>query len=276
MDFSDTHISEPEETEYYDTSEKILKLSDELAEEIVLENINQQLNGKLDDHTDKINYVSLFKDKYSSINPETEYYDMDYMHECLDRVTSLVSDGLNKRYCVGLGEGLDYTEPEVYLADVETLYEFLFIRQYENLVDYVESIIEKKKEQFVSKYENLIQSEEHANDLFVIQSRKKFKNEEDIVILHFMNEIINDICEETNSGYILFDAITHIDMFEECNYKMSELIVNYGNKLVIHDDQKAAELYVAPLLSNTEKDSLRSRIWSDYVEGCELLEEEIQ
>lgn len=276
MDFSDTHLTESTEDEFYDTSDKILKLSDELAEEIILENIDQQLNGSVDDHTDKINYVTLFKEKYNSIDSDMDCYDSDYMRECLDRVTDLVMGGLKKRYAVGLGEDLDYTTPETYLGDVETLYEFLFIRQYDNLIDYIDKTIDKKKNQFVSKYGNLIQSDEHANDLFVIQSRKKFKNESDIVILHFLNDIIDDICEETTSAYVLFDEITKFDAYEECNYKMAELILNYGSKLVIDDDATAGKLYIAPLLNLAERDSLRSRIWSDYVENCELLEEEIQ
>jgi len=56
--------------EYYDVSEKILKLSDELAEDIVLTNIRDQLESKLNLFTDKMNYITLFREKYSYITPE--------------------------------------------------------------------------------------------------------------------------------------------------------------------------------------------------------------
>ena len=57
MDFLDTHMIEPDDEEYYDTADRILRLSDELSEDIVLENISEQLNSKLTDQIDKINYV---------------------------------------------------------------------------------------------------------------------------------------------------------------------------------------------------------------------------
>lgn len=275
MDFSDTHMTEPEDEEYYDTSEKILRLSDELSEEIILDNINQQLNGQVDDHTDKINYVRLFREKFEKIDSDSDYYDKDYMAASVDRLGELVSAGLAKRYYI-LPVRSDYTTPEEYLRTLEVLYEFLYIRQYTNLVDFIERKIDANKELFASKYEAKIQDEEHANDLFVIQSRKKFKNESDIAILHFLNEIIDDICSDTTSAYVLFDEICGIDKFEVYNYEMSEMILNYGAKMTILDDAKAAGLYIAPLLSNTERDSLRSRIWSDYLENCDILEDEIQ
>ena len=51
---------------------KILALSDRLAEEIILENVREQLNTELDTLNTRINYVSLFREKYAEITPNDE------------------------------------------------------------------------------------------------------------------------------------------------------------------------------------------------------------
>lgn len=122
--------------EYYDISEKILELSDELSEEIVLTNIKDQLDGKLDIFTTKKNYVSLFRKKYTEITSDITFYDKDYIKGALTRVTLLVGDLLKERYGVKLGNDLDFYFPDDYLKDMETLYEFFFIRHFDNIKDY--------------------------------------------------------------------------------------------------------------------------------------------
>lgn len=272
MEFQDTRMIEPEEEQYFSTSDRILALSDYLAEEIVLENIGEQLeksNGRL---ADPINYVSLFREKYENISPDENFYDKDYLFESLDKVTSLVKIGLKEKYGVELGEDLDYANPAEYLKDMETLYEFLYIRQYQNLIDYINAKLRKNKDKFLEHYSVKIQEEEHAKDLFVIQGRKKFKNEDDIIILHFINEIIEDIRRGTTSAYVLFDTIVNLDLFEEYNNRMHELIVNYGNKLVLNNDAETAEKYMSLLDDDVIKEEIKSEIWADYLEECELNE----
>lgn len=273
MAFLDTHMIEPEEEEFFSTSDKILKLSDELSEEICMENITEQLESKLSEQTDKINYVSLFREKYSQITPDDDCYDKDYMQQSLGKLTTLVGDGLEKKYGIIMANDLDYNDCNKYLEDIETLYEFLLIRQYTNIVDYVNSRIEKTRANILQKYTPMIQEDAHAKDLFVLQSKKKFKNNDDTIILHFMNEIIDDICAETTSAFILFDTIVNLDLFEEYNNRMSEILSNYGNSIVIKDDAKSAELYLSPLNDIEERSSLRSKIWADYLEKCEVIDD---
>jgi len=122
--------------EYYDISEKILELSDELSEEIVLSNIGDQLDGKLEIFTDKMNYLSLFRKKYTEITTEAAFYDREYVRMALERVTTMVGGLLKARYGISLGNELDFYFPDNYLKDMETLYEFFFIRHFDNLKDY--------------------------------------------------------------------------------------------------------------------------------------------
>ena len=270
VEFLDTHMSEPDEEEFLDTSEKILTLSDKLAEEIILENIGEQLEEELDTLNTRINYVTLFREKYGSISEDDPYYDFDYMKDALVRVAAVIGTGLYKRFGIELGDDLDFTSPDTYLEDMETLYEFLFIRQYENLVSYFNHKLMKNRAEYIKTYRELMNKEEHSKDLFVVQSRKKFKNNDDVIILHFINEIITDIMDSTTSAYDLFNCIANLDIYEEYNHRMSELIINYGNKLVLNNDAESAKLYLKPMKNPIVFSEIRNAILMEYLEGCEL------
>ena len=261
---------QPVEEVYIDTSEKILALSDRLAEEIILENITDQLEEDLDTLNLRINYVSLFKEKYEDITPDDECYDEGYMKESLGRVALCLGEGLKKRYGVELGEDLDFATPAQYLTDMETLYQFLFIRHYENLVDYFKYMLLKNKNRFIESYSTLMEEEEHSKDLFVVQSKKKFKNKDDVLIMHFLNEIMHDIISETTSTYDLFKTIANLDIYEEYNNRMSELLIDYGAKIVLNNDSHSAKLYLKPLEKASTFSEIRNAVLISYLEQCEV------
>jgi len=119
-------------------------------------------------------------------------------------------------------------------------------------------------------YSPLMETEEHSKDLFVVQSKKKFKNKEDVLILHFLNEIIHDIKDSVTSGYSLFEQLVELDKFEEYNDRMSELLINYGNKLVLNYDEETAKLYMSPLDDSTSFAEIRNAVLIDYLEKCEI------
>ena len=268
--FNDTWTIEPNEEEFLDTADRILRLTDELAEDIVLESIEEQLTGGIDTLITRINYVTLFREKYDNITPDDNFYDEEYLKQSLKKVGKVLNKGIKEKYGVELGEDVDDSTPLQYLEDMETLYEFLFIRHYENLVNYFRNKLSKHKTDFIRSYEKIMSEEEHSKDLFVIQSKKKFKNFEDVIIMHFMSEIITDIKDMTTSGYDLFQEITDLDLYEEYNNKMSELLINYGNKIVINDDELTAALYLKPLENKALFAELRNSLLLSYLEECEL------
>lgn len=275
FEFSDTYLSEPNEEMFFDTSEKILKLNDVLAENIIIENIGEQLQtdlNVLDDN--RINYVTLFREKYGAIEPSDPYYDEEYLKMSLAKVATLLATGIKETYGIELGEDLEFTTPAQYLEDMETLYEFLFIRHYSNLVDYLKYKLRKNRVNFINSYKSRMNEEPHAKDLFVIQSKKKFKNYDDVLIIHFLNEILMDISTSTTSAYDLFRNIVDLDLYEEYNNKMSELLINYGNKIVINDDATSAKLYMKPLNNISCFSEIRNAILMSYLEECELEREE--
>jgi hypothetical protein len=260
-------------TEYFDISEKILKLSDELAEDIILTNIGDQLESKLDLFTDKINYLTLFRNKYSYITPENTFYDKNYIRTALLKVTELVSKLLNDRYGVKLGTDLDFYFPDEYLKDMETMYEFFFIRHFQNLVAYFSHQLEKRHSEFVERYEGLIQEESHAKDVFVLQAKKKFKYMDDITIIHFINEIIDDIKDHSPSAYVLFDTIVNTDTEEEYNARMAIMLENYGSQLVFSGDKESHNLYMEVLNDQEVRNELRNEILMKYLEDVEIEED---
>ena len=276
LEFQDTYMIEPDEEEFFDTSEKILRLSGALAEDIILENIGEQLDSKLNLLDEKINYVSLFREKYSEVEPSDSYYDDEYLKSSLARVATLIATGIREKYGVELGEDLEFVTPLQYFSDMETLYEFLFIRHSENLVDYLKYRLRKDKLNFINSYKNRMNEDTHSKDLFVIQSKKKFKNHDDVLIIHFLSEILRDIADTTESAYDLFREIVDLDLYEEYNNRMSELLINYGNKIVINDDAASAKLYMSPLDDKATFSEIRNIILMSYLEECELEREENQ
>lgn len=269
----DTNIDntlDSDEEVYYSTSDRIMRLSDELAEGIILENITEQLTGDIDSLTDKVNYVSLFREKYDELDGSEGYYDDDYLKESLARIGILISTGINSKYGVELGEDLEFVTPAQYFYDMETLYEFLFIRHQQNIIDYLKHRIFRDRQNFITTYKAKIAEDKSIKDLFLTQSKKKFKNYDDVVVMHFLSEIVDDILTVTTSAYDMFREIVDLDIFEEFNNRMSELLINYGNKIVINDDAVSAELYLKPLKDPSVLFNIKNSILMSYIETCEL------
>jgi hypothetical protein len=116
-----------------------------LSEEIVLTNIEDQLTEKLEIFTQKTNYISLFRRKYTEITSDVTFYDKEYVRMALEKVTTLVGSLIKTRYGVSLGNDLDFYFPDDYLKDMETLYEFFFIRHFDNLKDYFYTQLQQNK-----------------------------------------------------------------------------------------------------------------------------------
>lgn len=269
----DTHLSEPEEEQYFSTVDQIMKLSDDLSEEIVVENIIEQINGKLDVNSSRINYITLFREKYEGISEDLPEYNLEYIQEVLSNICETVMTALNNKYCVNLGEDLEFATPTEYLANVETMYEFLFIRHFDNIVTYFISKLYSMKDDLGARYLKIMNEEPHNKDLFVVQAKRRFKNDTDVAIIQFMDEIIDDIISITESGYDFFGAVVNTDLFEEYNNRMKDLMVCYGNKFVVDDDNKCARRYLSVLNDESTRSELRNRMRLKYLEECEIYDE---
>lgn len=267
-DLTDTNFSDnlDAEEQFLDTTDKILKLNDELAEEIIIKNIEEQLTLKDIEKPNQINYLTAFKNKYAEITPDNFLYDPEALINSLTRVTTLVADGLKDTFGVELGTDLDYTDPKDYLEKLENLYEFLYIRNYKNLLAY---FLYKIRKFDTTAYEERIEKE-IQEDVFLAQAKKKFKDIRDVAVTHYLSEIIQDIKDETESAFVLFQDIVRLDRFEDVNYFIDEMLVNYGNDIVLNDDKRSAQQYMQ-ILDNIESfSSFKNDVLLKYLEDCEL------
>lgn len=271
LDFSDDNLVD----QMNDPTGKILKLSDELSEDIIIESIEEDLNAEVYDADRKfVNYVSLFQKKYSGITPSDELYDKDYIEDVLERVTKVALDGLQAKYGIEMGVDLDFANPAEYLKDVSTMYEFLFIRNFRNVCDYISKRLGKMTiTNELAKYKDAVDNGDFQKDIFIINDKKKFVNEKDALVVNFISDIMEDIREEADSGYSLFNEITGFDMFEDINYEFSNLLFEYGNKLVFNYDQETAKKYFAIMDDNEVKSKIRNTVLLKYLESAELTEE---
>jgi hypothetical protein len=270
--YADKAFSDADQ-EYESTSDKILQLSDKLSEDIVLENIKDQLGGDMPICTDEINYVSLYRTKLDNLDPNDPWYDGKYLRDSISALSLIVGAYLKKKYGVMLGKDIEYCDLKGYLTDLETLYEFLFIRQFDNLVSYFEFEIKKNKKEICEKYCKILQDGPISNDVFVAQAKKKYANEGDVAVIYFMGSIIDDIISSKSSAYDLFTEIASLDSMEEFDARMLDLVSNYGNGVSFTGDSEAYSLYMSPLDDPEVKARLKNELLLDYMKGCELSDE---
>lgn len=275
IDYQDTYMFDNASIaeDDIDTGESILKLNEALAVDIINDNIIEDLESPTRPLKPRINYATLFKQRVESMDPSDPIYNQNYILDQLAKIGTTIATELKKRYDVELGTDLDFENPYNYLDDMETLYEFLYVRQYENLVDYIEHMIAANRQNFIATYKKVLENSGNKSDIFLVQDSKKFKNSDDALILHYMTEIIHDIIDSTNSAYDLFKTIAELDVYEEFNYKMDEMIINYGTKLVLNNDAKSAELYMAPMKILSNFTEIKNEVVNDYLEKCELDDE---
>lgn len=259
--------------EYFSISEKILNLSDRLSEEIILKNIEQQLDNGISLFMDKINYLTLYKKKYSEIDPESPVYDRQYLAQSLENVTTLVKEKIHDRYLLTIGRELDFTMLTDYLEDMEAIYEFFYIRHFENLIAYIGLELKKNKTQIIERYKTLIQNGTFEKDVFFDIKNKKYQNMENTLVVHFIDEIIEDIVGMNNSAYVLFEEIVNTDPYEAVNYAIGDMLINYGEALVFESDSQCYDLYMEPLKDIGIRNEIRNLVLMNYLEEMEVPED---
>lgn len=257
-------------SEYFDVTEKILRLSDELSEEIVLENIRETLEDKTNPFRNSINYLMLYIDRFNRITGQEDYYDKEFMEYSSTRVCQLILDQLKESFGIELGNDLDFYTLSDYLNDTDTLYEFIFLRQYKNITDYIIYMIEEHREQFLTTYKYLLGTETHSRDVFVQLALKKFKNEDDVAIVHFIGDIINDIRSMYESAYNLFETIIKIDPQEEYNSRFSYLLGRYGEAINFDGDSVTYSLYMNILDDPQVFNDVRNAVLMNYLTDVEI------
>jgi hypothetical protein len=117
-----------------------------------------------------------------------------------------------------------------------------------------------------------LQNETHSKDVFVIGGKKKFTDNNDLAIIHFIDEIISDIISGSNSAYVLFDSIISLDPFEEFNARAGELLMDYGKGIIFEGDTLCYEKYMSALKEGQTRIELRNSLLMKYLEDVEIEE----
>lgn len=262
-------IDEDETAASSDIASRILSLSDSLSEEIVLTNINDHISGN-SPWPGRINYISSYREKVEDARTDPDNLDLsEFIREITERVIATVLDGLKKNYSVSIGRDLEESNDIYkYLEDIETLYEFFFVRNYENVKDILYKTLITKRQYFIDRYRELYNDQDE--DLFIATQKKKFKNFDDVLICNFISDIIFDIMEMYESGYELFKAIVNLDLYEVFNNRMLDLLINYGEGIVFLSDAKASEKYFAILQDKDTFIEIRNEILLKYLENVEV------
>lgn len=262
-------IDEDETAASSDIASRILSLSDNLSEEIVLTNINDHISGN-SPWPGRINYISSYREKVEDARTDPDNLDLsEFIREITERVIATVLDGLKKNYSVSIGRDLEESNDIYkYLEDIETLYEFFFVRNYENVKDILYKTLITKRQYFIDRYRELYNDQDE--DLFIMTQKKKFKNFDDVLICNFISDIIFDIMEMYESGYELFKAIVNLDLYEVFNNRMLDLLINYGEGIVFLSDAKASEKYFAILQDKDTFIEIRNEILLKYLENVEV------
>ena len=161
-------IDEDETAASSDIASRILSLSDSLSEEIVLTNINDHISGN-SPWPGRINYISSYREKVEDARTDPDNLDLsEFIREITERVIATVLDGLKKNYSVSIGRDLEESNDIYkYLEDIETLYEFFFVRNYENVKDILYKTLITKRQYFIESYIMI------KTKIFLLQHKKR-------------------------------------------------------------------------------------------------------
>lgn len=257
------------EQESFDISNRILKLNDELSVEIIEENIKDHIADRKFKNA-RMNYISLYKERLEEVKSDPDNIDLkSQLYDITYSVIELVKSGLKEVYGVSIGldteDSLDIYE---YLDNIEALYEFFFIRNYQNLVDLMYSNLLKKKQYFIDRYKE-IYNESEESDIFISYSKKKFKNFGDAIIANYITDILFDIKSMYSSALDLFTEIVNLDLYELYNNRVSNLLLDYGEGLVFENDTDCAERYFDIINDHEMLISIRNDVLLKYLELVE-------
>ena len=232
----------------YDITDRIFELRDDLSLDIISKNIIDNFNNPVTYET--INYVTKFKENYYRIKEENKYDgDLEILNNMFYELAQLILTNLSVKYNVTLGENFDdenVTNFDEYLDKIETLYQFFVVRHYTNIKDYFKVKLLQHKIDFVEKYKNILDDKTY-NDIFLNINKKKFHDPSEAIIIYFIDDIVSDIAAEVQSAYDFFKDIANLDLFEDFNNRMNDLLLNFGNDIVILNDTEAVKQYLKML-----------------------------
>ena len=256
----------------YDITDRIFELRDQLSLDIISKNIIENIDNPVTYRT--INYVTKFKENYNRIKEENLFSnDLEIINEYFAELSQLILTKLSLKFNVTIGNNInDDTVMDIdsYIDKLETMYEFFVVRRYDNIRDYFKVQLLKNKINFVEKYKNILEENNAHEDIFFNINKKKFSDPVASIIIYYVDDIVSDIQSNIVSAYDFFKDIISLDLFEEYNNRMNDMIINFGNDLMILNDTEAVNQYLSILNDKEIRITLENDILATILDDSTL------
>lgn len=256
----------------YDITDRIFELRDQLSLDIISKNIIENIDNPVTYRT--INYVTKFKENYNRIKEENLFNnDLEIINEYFAELSQLILTKLSLKFNVTIGNNInDDTVMDIdsYIDKLETMYEFFVVRRYDNIRDYFKVQLLKNKINFVEKYKNVLEENNAHEDIFFNINKKKFSDPVASIIIYYVDDIVSDIQSNIVSAYDFFKDIISLDLFEEYNNRMNDMIINFGNDLMILNDTEAVNQYLSILNDKEIRITLENDILATILDDSTL------
>jgi len=210
------NLFQPTETE---RAELLAKLSDE----VLLTNIEEQLKNPFINSVSYNDMLSIFDNRYDFI---MQFYpeDESIIERCKDikkNIYSKIYNVITTRFSItsDLNEIIGTDDFYFYTRE---LYNFFILKYRTNLVNFFISYLYSHKKDLVKEYEN----EEEKKDLMYRSLKKNLNNNEDILLLYYMENIINDFSQNEDEPEFIVEEIISTDEYEATNFAMKELLID--------------------------------------------------
>ena len=256
----------------YDITDRIFELRDQLSLDIISKNIIENIDNPVTYRT--INYVTKFKENYNRIKEENLFdNDLEIINEYFAELSQLILTKLSLKFNVTIGNNINddtITDIDSYIDKLETMYEFFVVRRYDNIRDYFKVQLLKNKINFVEKYKNVLEENNAHEDIFFNINKKKFSDPIASIIIYYVDDIVSDIQSNIVSAYDFFKDIISLDLFEEYNNRMNDMIINFGNDLMILNDTEAVNQYLSILNDKEIRITLENDILATILDESAL------
>ena len=249
--------------------DRIQKISDALAEDIVISNTLEQIDNQEDTLGYKQNYIELFINKYANMWMSMDLLDMDdkyVIRDITERLITTVLAKIEEKYGVTLDH--DNIENSHYLdemlKDLSAIYDFFVLRNVQNIVDLF--LNELEDETVLQPFVQLLSDEEYQKDLFIQSDLKKGLDPKIAAVTHFTHDIIDTLAtNDADSLYALINRIIKLDLYEETNLRMYELMADFGHRFqIVPHDSEAGQMYFNILYNDTVKAYVANQLITQY------------
>ena len=249
--------------------DRIEKISDALAEDIVISNTLEQIEHQDDVLGFKQNYIELFINKYANMWLSIDLLDGDdklIIRDITERLITTVLEKIEEKYGVTLDveniENSHYLDET--LKNLAAVYDFFVLRNVQNIIDLF--LNELEDETVLQPFVQLLSDEEYQKDLFIQSDLKKGLDPKIAAVTHFTHDIIDTLAtNDADSLYALINRIIKLDLYEETNLRMYELMSNFGSAFqIVPHDSEAGQMYFNILYNDTVKAYVANQIITQY------------